>query len=328
MTVQMHIVERAELLAELDAQIDSEMVHLIDLRDLLLTGEDASNLVELHARWFGRDAHVHYVASRPSTRGSCVVAAHSAGDGVCQVASNVPGARAAIESGLGRIAPGLQHFVGDRIKPRFGRPATGYRWISAPMDWMGRLQNGYTVPFIANVLSTYGFAGLTTLFPLLAEAEAEVNRRYGELSGRIVTSFSTLGNGCTFCLYGHLFAANLVYFEESGQLGPISETATAELGQMTDAEVGPFIEARLSDTDWALAVPTLKRVLALRAGGAPQDDEDVFLQEVLLAWSLINECSLQAPIDEAPPFDPRLARNRRLQRAYREARAESETGRV
>jgi hypothetical protein len=321
MTVQMHVVDSVALLSGLDAQIAPDTVHLVDLRDVLLTGTDAGILVDLHARWCERQARVHYVASRPITRGSCVVAAHSAGDGICQVATNVEGAKSAIESGLGRIAPGLKHFVGDRIEPRFGSPAAGHRWISTPMDWMGRLQNGYSVPFIANVLSTFGFAGLTTLFPLLAEAEAEVNRRYGPLHGRIVTSFSTLGNGCTFCLYGHLFAANLVYFEASGRVGPIDESATEALGQMTDAELGPFVEARLAATDWAPALPTVRRVLALRAGEAPQDDEDVFLHEVLLAWSLINECSLQAPFSEAPPFDPRLARNRRLQRDYREARA-------
>ena len=320
MTIHTHLLNGFTAVAELDSQIESSTVHLLNLQDLLFTAEDACTLVRMHAQWWARDAQVHYVAHRPVTRGTCVVAAHSAGDGHCQVATNVAGAKMAIEHGMGRLEPGLQHFVGDAISASFGPPRFGHRVIATPMDWIGRLQNGYSVPFIANVLSTFGFSGLTSLFPVLAEAERQAHELYGPIYGRLVTAMSTLGNGCTACLYGHLYAANLLYFEKSGGIGPIAELETDALLQLPDDQLGAFLQGRLSDTEWAEALPPLMRIQALRSGREPQDEEDVALQHGLLAWSLINECSLQAPMDVAPPFDPRLARNRRLQRAYRQAR--------
>jgi hypothetical protein len=320
MDIQIVVVGDGVELSSLRSRIQSGSVHLIDLQDTLFSGRDVESLVELHAQWFQQGAHVHYVATRPVTRGSCVVAAHSVGDGGCHVAANLAGAKQAILSGHGRVDAELKYFVGDQIVPRFGPPGVGHHLLAKPMDWIGNLQQGYTVPFVANILSTFGVKGLTTLFPLLEAAEKAIGHHYGEKEGHLVTAFLTLGNGCAFCMYGHLYAANLLLFEENNTLGPICERETERLGQMTDTEVGHFLEEHVTDSPWASLLPTLRRIRELRAGKPPTGDEDTMLTHSLQAWALINECSLQTPVNTAPPLNQRIARNRRLQKSYREAR--------
>ena len=320
MDIRVVTVRGDEAISSLDAELQGDSVYLVDLGDTLLSSRQATARVACHARWVQQGLQVHYVATRPATRGSCVVAAHSAGDGGCHVAATLAGAKRAILSGQGRIDADLAYFVGDQIAPEFGAPSAAQRLLSTPMDWMGRLQQGYTVPFVANILSTYGFKGLTTLFPLLEQAEQNINERYGRQQGHFMTAFLTLGNGCAFCMYGHLFAANLLLFEETGALGPVSELETEAIGQMNDGEVGDFLEERLTGGPWAPLLPSLTRIRHLRAGAEPADEDDATLLHSLRAWALINECSLQAPMSQAPPFHPKLARNRRLQRAYRQAR--------
>ena len=320
MEIKVHALEGDEALSVLKARVDPQCVHLIDLGDTLLSSEGAVSLVALHAQWFQQGSQVHYVATRPATRGCCIVAAHRAGDGGCHVAPTVAGAKRAILSGLGRIDTELAHFVGDQITPSFGPPSLGHQLASLPMDWIGSLQQGFKVPFVANILSTFGIKGLTTLFPLLEASEKAITKSYGDEKGHFMTAFLTLGNGCSFCMYGHLYAANLLLFEETDSLSPISESETERLAQMTDREVADFLEERLTGHTWAPLLPSLHRIRALRAGVKPVGDEDAMLSQSLQAWALINECSLQTPMTQAPPLNPRLARNRRLQRAYRSAR--------
>ncbi|MBO84063.1 MAG: hypothetical protein CL927_01795 [Deltaproteobacteria bacterium] len=320
MEIHVKTVADGETLLALNTWVQPRAVHLVNFGNMLLTAAETAALLALHAQWFQQGAQVHYVATRPATRGCCVVAAHSAGDGSCHVASNLAGAKEVILSGVGRVEAELDYFVGDQIVPSFGPPSLGHRLVAMPMDWMGSLQQGFTVPFLANILSTFGIKGLTTLFPMLDAAEKAICKSYGEHQGHLITAFLTLGNGCSFCMYGHLYAANLLLFEETNALGPIGESETERLGQMTDTEVEAFLEERLAKTAWAPLLPCLHRIRALRAGADPVGTEDDMLSHSLRAWTLINECSLQTPLTQAPPFNPRMARNRRLQRAYRSAR--------
>lgn len=320
MTIQTLELAPTAPLTSLSDRIDTDHVFLIAFQTRRLTPTESSTLVTLHREWFMNKAQVHYVAHRPATRGSCIVAAHSAGDGLCQVAPSIQGATAAIQKGLGRIEPGVQHFVGDTIQPQFGPPSSSQQLIGGAMDWMGRLTNGYSVPFVPNILSTFGFTGMSKLFPMLQEAESAMIERFGKTIGHLLSACCTLGNGCTFCLYGHLYAANLFHFEEHGTVGPLAETEAAQLTALTDTELQDYLQATLRDSPWAEALPVIKRIAEIRAGSLSADDTEAYIRQTILAWSLINECSLQAPSNSAPPFNPQLARNRRLQRAYRHAR--------
>jgi hypothetical protein len=320
MTLQIVELAPATPLTALSDKVDSQGIVLISFQTRSFTPQESSTLVALHREWFTGNGQVHYVAHRPATRGSCIVAAHSAGDGLCQVASSIHCAKQAIAKGIGRIEPGVQHFVGDAIRPRFGPPSGSQQLIGGAMDWMGRLTNGYSVPFLPNILSTFGFTGLSKLFPMLQEAEAALIERFGKTLGHLLSACSTMGNGCTFCLYGHLYAANLFHFEEHGTVGPLAETEAAQLTALTDLDLQTYLRTQLSDSPWAEVLPMIERIAEIRAGSPSTDDTEAYLRQTILAWSLINECSLQSPSDIAPPFNPQLAWNRRLQRAYRQAR--------
>ncbi|MGC6494565.1 MAG: hypothetical protein ACON5B_17145 [Myxococcota bacterium] len=293
---------------------------VVDMGDRSLSAQELQQVFTFHTSRVLNGQAVHYAARRPATRGSLIVAAHRAGDATCIVVASPSSAVRAVEAHAHRLQDALLVFDQPDIQPNLSAPTTGHQFLGNAFDWMGRLQHGYSVPFIAQVLSTFGMKGMFGLFPLLQDAETAINGHYGETLGHVVTAMTAMGNGCVYCSFGHLYTANLLQFQETKTLGPLSEQETEAFTQLSDGALLSLVRQRLTATHWESAIPTIDRVYELRSGDAAVTPEDQLLSRSIHAWALITECSLHVPMDTAPPFDPRLARNRRLQRDYRAAR--------
>ncbi len=66
----------------------------------------------------------------------------------------------------------------------------------------------------------------------------------------------------------------------------------------------------------------LERQNALRLGAPVETDDDHYLVATLATWEWISDCSIVAGAPEVvPPLDPRVSKDRALQRRYADARA-------
>lgn len=180
----------------------------------------------------------------------------------------------------------------------------------------GRLGLGYAIDFDEELVRHHGLAGFLKWSPKLWSLEQKLTRFFGEEKMHVVAAFSSFFNGCDYCTWGHLYAVNLVLFEQTGKLYPLDERESLVLMQKTDAAVVAELERRLAD--FPEHVRLLKRQLELRDGAAPLNDEDQHLKLAVGLFEWINECSItvEAP---APPLGV-IARKRSLIARYQAAR--------
>lgn len=280
-------------------------------------------LSQQHREWRTAGWSIAYVAACSATRGALVVALSQAADHETVVATSIPQATVALEQHQRRLADALLR-LGVRDVELAARPSTlTTRTMATSFGWLSSLQLGYKTPFIETMLRLYGVSAMPQLGPALQRGLDELTAEKGPLHAQAVAAFAALGNGCPFCSYGHLYAADLLYFEQTGELCPIDPAELAAARARSDAEVMAWIASEMTGPVWSPVAEAALRLHALREGSAPTGDMDELLLRLLASWTLINECSLQVQLGTVPPLHPRMARARRLQRAYRTARSSS-----
>ncbi len=178
------------------------------------------------------------------------------------------------------------------------------------------LQLGYHIDFDEELVRQHGIKGFLRWGKKLAALEAKLYAYFGEEHMHFVAAFAAFFNGCDYCVWGHLYAINLLHFEKTGQLYPIDEHESLALMRKGDSQVLAELQVRLAGFPEHLRL--LKRLVELRDGAASESEEDRHLEQVngLLVW--INECSItvEAP---APPLGS-IAKKKQLLARYLEAR--------
>lgn len=294
---------------------------VVDLGDQPVSAELTGVLTSAHRELREAGCRLSYAAAIPATRGLCVVALHQAGDPNGEV--SVSAALALSAANRGRITGAMQTLGVDGVAPTPGRGLSSTERVVAQVaGWGGRMAMGVEFPFMEQMLSTYGMRGVggpvgRALTAVLSEVEAQ----FGDWEGQILVSVAAIGNGCGFCGPGHLYAANLLYFEAYGAVLPLDEQDVDRMIRSSDQAIEDWMSAALNSAGLPEAAALVARVFALRQGAPPQDAADARLLRLLAAWTLINECSLQVDPGPIQAIHPRMSRARRLQRAYKAERA-------
>src|SRR5690606_5840876 len=128
---------------------------------------------------------------------------------------------------------------------------------------------------------------------------------------------------CMYCASGHLLAANLLYFESTRSLLPISEDEPQRWREDTRDNALIDMEERLAGVDLdALAeiVALQGRIKLGRVTADPADPPTGGIAQAEGAWPMINACPRARENARVPPLRPRLSRDRQLSDAYRRAR--------
>lgn len=196
-----------------------------------------------------------------------------------------------------------------------------------PLTWFERafikttrafadMQLGYHIDFDEELVRQHGVAGFMKWGRKLAALEAKLYAFFGEEHMHFVAAFSSFFNGCDYCVWGHLYAINLLHFEKTGKLYPVDERESLALMRKGDSQVIAELQTRLAEFPEHLRL--LSRLVALRNGAPRETEEDRQLDQVegLFVW--INECSItvEAP---APPLGS-IARKKQLIERYLAAR--------
>ena len=241
-------------------------------------------------------------------------------DGI--VAATAEQAMDALRKGLRRVPDPLTRLGAGKVQPK-NRPSTlATQVVTQGITWITKARTGMESPFAEHLVRTYGITGVAgALGPALEGAIGRLEATLGPFESQLVLSVIATFNGCSFCGPGHLYTANLLYFEETGELLPLDEEAVTTWTQQVDHAILDTYRERLTDRQWHPVLDLIERAYALRDPDEPVEGElDRVLREAIDAWALINECSLQLAENPLVPMHPRVARARRLQAAYREAR--------
>lgn len=207
----------------------------------------------------------------------------------------------------------------------------GMRLLLRGIHAVNRRTLGYSAPFLDEVVRQYGLRGALTRLTRVQEIAELLEARLGERDAHLLIGFASLWNGCSFCTLGHVHAANLAHFRDTGALLPLAED---ELRRRMLADDDAALLAHLRDVladQHAATLARLERQYQLKTGEVPHPallpgtaaattPEDDLLALAITAYDWLNHCSLVGPeTDELVALSP-LQRDRDLRRRYAAAR--------
>lgn len=188
------------------------------------------------------------------------------------------------------------------------------------LQGMLRLTYGSEVAFAEELVAQYGVFGYIAYARATYPIWFQLAEFFTERDANLVASFASFWNGCDYCAYGHLYAYNLMYFQETGKLFPVDEQEVMDLLSLRDAQIIEALRGRLAGPEHQRAREFLERQYELKLGKAVAATEtDAMLNKSLAYYDWVNECSIMfdAP---APPLGT-VGRNKALMKRYADARA-------
>lgn len=196
---------------------------------------------------------------------------------------------------------------------------------------LSRAFAGYRAPFLDEVVRQYGLRGAMARLRRAQEIADLLEAELGERDGHLLIGFASLWNGCLFCTIGHIHAANLAHFRDTGELFPLDEDDLRRaIVRNDDAELLAQIRGSLARHP-ALAA-RFERQYHLKSGEVPHPSllpgagpsasrEDDLLALAITTYDWLNHCSLLSEGDgELVALSP-LQRDRALRGRYAAARA-------
>jgi hypothetical protein len=194
------------------------------------------------------------------------------------------------------------------------------RLLARASEVVSKWQRGYAVPFGAEMIYTMGFRGVAKAGKQLDQSAKAITKVFGDRDGQLLMGMAALWNGCTFCSVGHVYAANLYHFRDTGSLLPLDEREVTSLQRQRDREVIDELSQRFA-APLPRTATLLARQFALKSGstnGVTEDDDGLRL--ALAAWDWLNECTITSDRAEVPPLCI-LAKDKALLERYHAARS-------
>lgn len=186
-----------------------------------------------------------------------------------------------------------------------------------------KAQFGFSHPFLENLVRTSGVKGSLAFMRIIPATIGAMEKMFGPLLGNLIMAFTALWNGCPYCGVGHLYAANVLYFQATGLLYPIAEHEIYDLQRMTYEDLLAYVRKQLTSDEHIEHMRVIDRLFQIYNGETPTNDEDKVLSAAIGSWGWLNECSIPVTYDlkleEIPVMLP--AKNREAMVArYRAAR--------
>lgn len=300
----------------------------VDLRQAMACTMPARTaLVRLDRALVQRTRRRAWIASSARWRGIALWVLHVAEDEHGRTVVDDEGAHLWLAGQDGRRTPFLA--AAGAVGPRpLEAPSLWLQLRTRAMAFSGWLFEGYEVPFIEELVRTYGLRRIAAWGSRMGRVREDVHRRWGHRDGQTLIAFAAFWEGCTVCSRGHLYAANLLRFREDGSLFPLHHTQLRALQARPDAEVLAWLEEHLAPTHPGL-LATLQRLYALRAAHAlPESADDHLLHDILEAWGIMADCSVTVDPDDVPALHAAVTRDTALQQRYAEAVARSRAPRA
>jgi hypothetical protein len=194
------------------------------------------------------------------------------------------------------------------------------------MGVMARWRMGYSVPFGEELVRGYGLVGAMRLGVLMTKALDALGDVYGPAYAQAIVGLTGVWNSCRFCGVGHIYAANLIYFRDTGKLLPISEHDAVELEMVPFREMKPWFRERFAGHEEHRVLADLaERLVDFQLGDTEvRDDDERLVRQAVEMWTGLNECSTTATYDlevDMIPAADSVNRDQDLIARYRAARA-------
>ena len=228
--------------------------------------------------------------------------------------------------GEGGMGEGGKNPSSDSVQVTLRRLPAWKRGLLTVMGWMAALTEGYNPVWSSEIFATYSFRQAFRYTSRIFKVLGKMDKEFGEVATQFLAAMSATWNGCSYCSVGHLYAANLIYFKETGKLLPVSEASVPALRRLRDSDLRDTLNTLLD-------VPGLESLRHLVArhgelrfdGVVPENDRDRLMVACHASWDWLNECTIVFDQGHVPPLNA-IGRQKALLAAYHDARAEEGVG--
>ncbi len=194
------------------------------------------------------------------------------------------------------------------------------------MSVVFKLKMGFVPAILPVMLKSFGVRKTMRIFATMDKCVQALATKHGAVNAQAMLGLAATRNGCLYCSIGHLYAANVLHFKETGQLHPLSEQLPVTWRDMTDREMLSDGISRLTKAgaEFEPLARLIKRQHALQIeGDAIRDEDDLLVDRVLGVWDLIGACTIllidERETLEVPPMTD-VAKDTVSIRRYRQAR--------
>ena len=299
---------------------------VVDLRRLRSCHHEARKvLVEVHRIWAERARHVAYLSTDPRWCGLSLWLMRAAGDGTGKTLGSEAQLEEWVGRGNARSTPAASREPERSIALKPTPAASEWSGIQ-PVHWAMQIILGLRPPWFDDMVRMHGFPGLKRWSGAIQRAVDGLVEHHGELDAQVLLGTAAFWSGCHYCAGGHLLAASLLYFESTRSLLPIGEDDPARWRKAPKDNVLIEMEERLAGLD----LDELAEMVALhgriKLGRVAPDANNLTTRAIgqaESAWAMINMCPRAQESARVPALHPRLARDRQLLDAYRQARREA-----
>jgi len=192
------------------------------------------------------------------------------------------------------------------------------------------MYGGTSVPVMEEGFRTLGTAGYFRFLKVAFKITTELQKEYGDYLAQYLIGIAAMWLGCSFCGYNHVMGGVLIYFQETGELHPLTPSSMSKLYDMRDEEAVARIEELLVDPRHDRLRGLIVRMYRLYKNEAQVETlDDRLMESCLWVWRWTTECSIVEGVDMEPeqawPIHE-VGRDEALIQRYKDAIAKSGSG--
>ena len=192
------------------------------------------------------------------------------------------------------------------------------RGAAKVLEGIGRTLWGFNPRLMPHIAADFG-AGQSLLW--FASNMPEYERILSALGPRrthLLTTTTSLINGCRYCAYGHGYAYQLHYFEETGELFPVDENSLLDL--IGTPDVLASMQGWMAEHGSTEEQHALVRLAEIRGGAEASTPLDRQVAHLDSMMNRLNACGIKGEVDPDEAHDP-INRNDALRARYHAARS-------
>jgi len=173
------------------------------------------------------------------------------------------------------------------------------------LEGIGRRLWGFPPRLMAPIVAQLGALPALAWFVRNMPRYERTLRALGPLRTHLVCTLVSLHNGCRYCSFGHLYAAELVYLEQHGALFPFDARSVPEWIGLRPHELRRRMVDVLQQADLHGEVLWVDTTLALASGAQrPVDRQEARIAHLVSMFRVLNDVGIASDVDPDEAHDP------------------------
>lgn len=130
-------------------------------------------------------------------------------------------------------------------------------------------------------------------------------RTIGPLRTHLACTLISLSNGCRYCSFGHLYAVELIYLDQRGELFPLDARSVPEWIGLRPPELRSRMVDVLQQADLHGEVRWVDTTLALASGyQRPVDAQEARIAHLVSMFRVLNDVGIAGDVEPDEAHDP------------------------